>query len=276
MRGLTKKQKADRLLGIGGSDAKTIMSGDWDKLWQIKTGRIDDDDLSDVFVVQLGHVTEKFNIEWLFKNKPSWSPVSSADYPEVSAEWAFMRCNADAVAQKESGQRVIIDAKHTNGWTDRETLFDRYYWQLTHNAIVTGCEDACITAIGGNNWLKPIEWQVNQDDAARLITAEKLFWWHVESDTPPEREETPAIPMISITEMKEQSFEGNNEWADLAVEYLDNAGPHKVFQKSEKALKKMVPDDVRLATGHGIQIKRAKNMALTIKVTKEDASEAAE
>ena len=82
--------------------------------------------------------------------------------------------------------------------------------------------------------------------------------------------------MISITEMKEQSFEGNNEWADLAVEYLDNAGPHKVFQKSEKALKKMVPDDVRLATGHGIQIKRAKNMALTIKVTKEDASEAAE
>ena len=47
---------------IGGSDMMTIMNGDWEYLWQIKTGRAVPDDLSNVFPVQLGIATEEFNM----------------------------------------------------------------------------------------------------------------------------------------------------------------------------------------------------------------------
>ena len=60
--GLTEDEKAMRALGIGGSDASKIMNGEWHELWEIKTGRKEDADLSDVFHVQLGHATEKFNL----------------------------------------------------------------------------------------------------------------------------------------------------------------------------------------------------------------------
>ena len=53
---------------IGGTDMMTIMDGDWEHLWQIKTGRMQPDDLSDVFPVQLGIATEEFNVSLVEKH----------------------------------------------------------------------------------------------------------------------------------------------------------------------------------------------------------------
>ena len=47
---------------IGGSDAVKIMNGDWIELWEIKTGRIKSPDLSKNLAVQMGILTEDFNI----------------------------------------------------------------------------------------------------------------------------------------------------------------------------------------------------------------------
>ncbi len=49
---------------IGGSDAVKIMNGDWIELWEIKTGRIESPDLSKNLAVQMGILTEDFNISW--------------------------------------------------------------------------------------------------------------------------------------------------------------------------------------------------------------------
>ena len=49
---------------IGGSDCVKIMNGDWLELWQIKTGRVESDDLSRNIAVQLGSFTEDFNLKW--------------------------------------------------------------------------------------------------------------------------------------------------------------------------------------------------------------------
>ena len=57
----------DRTLGIGGSDAKRIIEGDWHTLWLEKTKRVEPVDLSDVLPVQMGITTEKLNIDWLEK-----------------------------------------------------------------------------------------------------------------------------------------------------------------------------------------------------------------
>ena len=42
---------------IGGSDCVKITNGDWLELWQIKTGRVESDDLSRNIAVQLGSWT---------------------------------------------------------------------------------------------------------------------------------------------------------------------------------------------------------------------------
>ena len=67
--GLTEQEKAERLLGIGGSDANVIMSGDGDRitsLWLEKRGA-PAEDLSDRLQVALGAWTEPFNRQWYEK-----------------------------------------------------------------------------------------------------------------------------------------------------------------------------------------------------------------
>ena len=58
---------AQRKKGIGGSDAKKIMEGDWFALWEEKTGRREGEDLSGILQVQLGSFTEDFNRFWFEK-----------------------------------------------------------------------------------------------------------------------------------------------------------------------------------------------------------------
>ena len=57
----------DRTQGVGGSDAKRIIDGDWHTLWLEKTKRVEQVDLSDVLPVQMGIITEKLNLDWLEK-----------------------------------------------------------------------------------------------------------------------------------------------------------------------------------------------------------------
>ena len=59
--------KEERMKGIGGSDARKIVSGDWYDLWLEKTGKKDLPDLSNEFPVQLGVWTESFNLKWFEK-----------------------------------------------------------------------------------------------------------------------------------------------------------------------------------------------------------------
>ena len=51
---LTKEALIERRKGLGGSDAAKIVAGDWHALWLDKTGRVEPEDLSAVWPVQLG------------------------------------------------------------------------------------------------------------------------------------------------------------------------------------------------------------------------------
>ena len=63
---------------IGGSDMYSIVRGDWNTLWHVKTGRTEPENLSDEFNVQLGIRTESFNMEWLAK-RTGWDVMPSPD-----------------------------------------------------------------------------------------------------------------------------------------------------------------------------------------------------
>jgi predicted phage-related endonuclease len=93
---LTEEQHAFRRLGIGGSDANTIMGGDPEKilrLWKEKRGEIEPEDLSNVLPVVMGSWTEMLNIIW-FEKQTGKTVYNNGDQ-RISAEYPFMRCTLD-------------------------------------------------------------------------------------------------------------------------------------------------------------------------------------
>ena len=265
--GLTQEMIDARRKGIGGSDAGKIMDGSWHDLWEIKTGRSEGDDLSDIFHVQLGHITEWFNLEWLKKEHP----VDLMQRPTNivrSDKHEFMQCIPDALGIWE-GKQCVIDAKHTNQWSDADSMYKRYYWQLTHNAYVTESEVCIISPIYGNQFGPPIVWEVDPMHTTKLIEAERSFWWHVQNDVEPEDDSRgSSVPLPSLDDMIEIDMEGNNEWASLAVDFKENKEQHDKHAKAKKGLRSLVEDNMKLARGHGVTAKRGNDKRVRISIDK--------
>jgi hypothetical protein len=261
---LTEQDHIERRGGIGGSDAPKIMKGDWLDLWMVKTGRKEDDNLSDVFQVQLGHATEAFNLEWLFSHHPELHRLDLNTSRSIfSSSHSFMQCRPDALALR-GHEHIVIDAKHTNAFNDPATVYNTYYWQLVHNAHVVQCERAMLSVIYGNSWQDPIEFEVLPKEVTRLVEMEDQFWWHVTNDVRPESfiamgTDDPAVP---YDDMIEKDMSDSNAWATHAGLYTENAEAAVTFETAKKELKNLVEPNVRRAHGHGVEIKRAKNGSL--------------
>jgi hypothetical protein len=87
--GLTQPQLEDKKTYIGGSSAKDIADGNWLKVYnQIALG--ESENLSRIFKVQLGHITEEFNLIW-FAHENDWMlpanrdtvAIRNKDYPYI-------------------------------------------------------------------------------------------------------------------------------------------------------------------------------------------------
>ena len=254
---------AERAKGIGGSDAKKIMEGNWNALWLEKTGRAEPEDLSDNVAVQVGSWTEPLNIGFFerWARKPVWRGME----PVVHLTHTFMRCNLDGWCDPDN---AVVEAKHVSAWDKADNVVSRYYPQLQHCIAVTEADRAYLTVIYGNNkW----EWYAVERDAdyiTDLIEREREFWRHVENDTAPD--DPAAIKAeISLDDMRDVEMTGDNAWADLAATWLETRDAAKRFKDADKGIKQHVPDDARLAYGHGIQVKRASNGSLTIREQKQ-------
>src|SRR5215218_8597911 len=83
----------NRNTGIGGSDAKKILDGDWHSLWLEKTGQKEPETLDHIFRVQLGKWTEPFHVDWFAKvTKFDVQPATAERHPHHQ----FMFAHFDA------------------------------------------------------------------------------------------------------------------------------------------------------------------------------------
>ena len=80
---------------IGGSDMYSIVRGDWNTLWHVKTGRTEPEDLSNQFNVALGVETEEFNLNWLHQ-QTGWYGLK----PELKSKVIFIRLNEHKTGSK--------------------------------------------------------------------------------------------------------------------------------------------------------------------------------
>lgn len=259
---LTAEQLQERKKGLGASDARYIVDGKWHELWLQKTSRVEPDDLSWVFPVQLGSVTEELNLR--FYGHKTGHAVSRQGEALVSKEYPFLRCTLDGF---DAAETAVIECKHVNGFSKIDEVRERYVPQVTHQMIMCGVRKAILSVIIGTS--EPVLELIELDDffATDYIERCRDFWQHVIDDRAPEMgSPLPEPPAPSV--MRTVSMEGNNAWSSAAADWSTHKAAAKLFKSAETDLKAMVEPDVRLAEGHGIAISRNKAGSLAIKEAK--------
>ena len=255
---LTEEQQKLRRTLVGGSDTNIIMGGDEEKilkLWRVKRGEEESENLDDILPVQMGTFTEPFNAQWFIKQ--TGRQITNQGESRVSMDYHFMGCTLDGIT--DDGV-TVWEAKHVSAFAKEDEILERYMPQLHHNMIVTGLEKAVLSVFFGNHkWEK---FEVNKDPiyAAHVVEAVRMFWDCVETGRSPVAVEVKA-PMEATLRV---DMTGNNTWANLAAQYLENAKYNKLFDDAVKGMKTLLTEDVAEAYGHGVRIKRDKRGALRV------------
>jgi hypothetical protein len=239
------------------SSVACLMTGDSQKihaLWQRLVSNTPDDDLSDVWPVQLGSVTEQLNVDW-FERK--YGPVSRRGEVVTKDDW--MAATLDGWSDQHE---CPIEAKHVGGRELRETIIDRYQPQMHWQMIVTGAKQCAISIIEGAN--EPVVDFINYEPeyGKELFARASAFMLCVQTMTPPV-EIAPVLPPVNA--VKTYDMTGHNGWASEAYTWITTRQPAKDNAAAEKAIKALVPDDAILCHGHGIQIKRNRAGSLSLR-----------
>ena len=164
------------------------------------------------------------------------------------------------------GSGAVFEAKHTNSFIKAEEVLERYMPQLQHNMAVAKADRAVLSVIFGNSKYEVFEIAADWLYQLDLLEAEKAFWSAVLSEEPPVAVAPPPAPRLLAT--RELSFEGNNAWAAAAADWLETSKAAKTHATACKTLKDLLDEDVSRAFGHGIEAKRSKAGAVTIRELK--------
>jgi predicted phage-related endonuclease len=158
---------------------------------------------------------------------------------------------------------TVWEAKHTSAFAKAEEVLERYMPQLQHNMAVTGYQQAVLSVIFGNHKYEVFEVAADWLYQIELLQAEQRFWTSVLTGEPPVAVEPPPPPRPIGT--REVCLEGNNAWASAAFDWLTHRDAAKIHASACAAIKAQVEEDVSRAFGHGIEAKRSKSGAITIR-----------
>ena len=247
--------------GIGGSDANTLLSGNLERvrrLWAEKRGDLEPADLSGNVAVALGTWTEPFNRQWY--ERLTTQRVDRVGLTAACLERPWRRCTLDGFVESAG---AIWEAKHTSAFASQDEVLQRYMPQLQHNMAVMKTDRAILSIIFGNHKYEIVEVAADWIYQIELLEAETDFWDCVHSG----REPVPAAPPMVPRPVgsREICLDGNNAWADSAQTWLENREAAKRHASACAQIKDMVEPDVTRAFGHGIEAKRSKAGAISIR-----------
>ena len=258
---------------IGGSDARVIMGNDEARLirlWREKRGEAEPEDLSQDLIVQLGTITEDLNRTWYERN--------TGNAVEDIQRWVrhpihkWMGATLDGRVRQTG---AVFEAKFMLPWNfSEEAATEKHMAQLQHNMWVINARTAILSIItGGGKW---VEITINGDPLYQhlLLTAEKKFWRSVQNGEPPRpfgiEPPKPRLEAVRIVDMTL-----SNSWAELAAIYRRTRTAYEEHEATKIDLKKLVPEDAREASGHGLRAKRSKSGAISFEVLEAEAGHAA-
>ncbi len=269
---LSSWNSVDRRTFIGGSDARTIMGDDEGRLlrlWREKRGELESEDLSANLIVQLGTITEDLNRNWYERNTGFTVKDVQRRLRHPVVKW--MGATLDGMVEPSG---AVFEAKFMLPWTfTEEAAAEKHMAQLQHNMWVANAKSAVLSIItGGGKW---VEMTVYADPLYQhlLLTAERKFWRCVQSGDPPRlfgiEPSRPRLEAVRVVDMT-----ASNSWAEFAGIYRRTRPAYQEHEAAKADLKKLVPEDAKEATGHGLRAKRSKSGALSFDLIELEANHA--
>jgi len=113
----------------------------------------------------------------------------------------------------------------------------------------------------GGKW---VELTVHADPLYQhlLLTAERKFWRCVQDGEVPRlfciEPPRPRLEAIRVVDMSV-----SNSWAEFAATFRRTRPAYQEHEDAKADLKKLVPEDAKEATGHGLRAKRSKSGAIS-------------
>jgi predicted phage-related endonuclease len=258
---------------IGGSDARIIMGGDEAtlvRLWREKRGEVGPEDLSGNLVVQLGVVTEELNRRWYQANSGQVVIDIQKQVRHPALRW--MAATLDG---RIEGSDAVFESKFMLPWSfSEEAAAEKYMPQLQHNMWVVAARTAVLSVItGGGKW---VEILAHADPLYQhlIVTAERKFWRCVESGEQPQlfgvEPPKPRLEAVRVVDMA-----SSNAWAEFATIFTRTHQAHLEHEQAKAELKGLVPEDAKVAIGHGIRARRSKSGAVSLDLATAEPSHAA-
>ena len=238
----------DRTTGLGGIDANRIWHNqNLVQLWKVKTKRDMEEDLSNVFRVQLGVHTESFHIDWLAKTEFAGKIITK---PLRVKEFTFrdvpLFAHLDAKVDN-----VILECKHSNARATVEHKA-RYYAPQLHHYMKVYNQDWCyLSVILGNDDPKVVRVDWNQEFYDRLFAKMKRFWLFVKNDKQPPYDSSKTYSddqleqEVLIEGMKDDLEYDNELYRSLDGMMNQYQGAVSSFEDAKKKIKLLVPKDAR-------------------------------
>ena len=247
---------------IGGSDCVKIMNGDWYELWQVKTGRGEPDDLSDNLPVQLGVTTEDFNLSWFEKQTGKTVAAHQKEYITTIGT-VPVKGTIDGGIR---GERNIIEAKHTNAFTNMDEQIGRYMPQIQLYMHVANATGTYLSIIFGNSKWEQVHIAYDEEYFNSMWAVVSDFWGYVVRDEEPIGVDVPSFSTekIEVDNMVVRDATLDNQFVDAAVTYVNGIEHNRVFENAKKDLKAMVADNEREVYCDYLTIKRDKRGSLRI------------
>lgn len=295
----------DRTTYLGSSDARDILSGDWDRLWRKKTGLTPEDDLSDNFAVQLGRHVEPFHIDWtvgrlnqerggtafLWSKGPNSLGAGNPDEDEQHFSLAETQAGTpigshpDALLRYvDTGETFPLEVKHTARWGNADEAAQFYMPQLQHHMDAWGKDKLLFSVIVGN--AEPERLWIGLSTAWIEHYVEKCdaFWTYVRENRAlspsffggPDKPLVPSAvaDTVPINGFKRRDISGDNYAQALVPEFLETQRAAKRHDQIKDELKKLMAKDENELYSPSLTIKRDARKAIRITV-KDDTAKAA-
>jgi|TARA_Y100001937_G_scaffold123376_1_gene186118 hypothetical protein len=252
----------NRIGFIGGSDAVRIMNGDWVKLWSIKTGREEPEDLSDNFTVQSGIHNEKFILHW-FEKIHKESLVDHQKTYEMNWSGVPLKGTIDAATQSRA---AIVEAKETYEYNKMEDQLARYMPQLQFYMMISNTPSCYFANKFGNRRWECVHVAKNGDYLDAMKNRLFQFWQHVLSDTAPPNPDQVEVDTdkVLINQMVKRNANQNNYFTSLVDTYFSTATQHSQHEETKKELKSLVAPNERELYSDRLTLRRDKRGSIRI------------
>lgn len=191
---------------LGGSDASAILGMNPYKtnieLWQIKTGQLIPEDISEKPYVKYGTQAE-MHLRGLFRlDFPQYEVEYAENNMWINDKYPFAHASLDGwLIEKETGRKGILEIKTTNilqsmqkeKWKD--CVPDNYYIQILHYLMVTEFDFAILKAqlkyeFDGDIYLQTKHYKIEraevEEDIKYLESSERNFWKQVQDKKMPD------------------------------------------------------------------------------------------